>query len=733
MLAGLPLYAAVLAGAGDGIGLGSPDSWWPIACYGALATMCLGIRSAHARSGERLPWVLMTVALACWTVGWATWVVFFEGSANPPYPSVSDGFWVAWGPLTYAAIVVLIGRERPDLPRRGWLDGLVAACALGAIAAQILLPLVGPASGGFLAEATLVVYPASSIFLVALIGLVFGFRQWRPGPRWTLFALAVVFQLSADMLWAWGVTAKTWTDGQLPDVLYAMCATALVGAAWVKPRDAAPHPASRRLTLFPAGFALAAVGLLAYGNRGEPLVLPAFVLAVAATVAGMARWAIAVRRETKVSLLDRLAHTDDLLDIPNRRSLLKTLDDLVRQPRPQPFALVVFDLDRFKELNATLGHGAGDDVLRAVSARAACALPAGATFARVAGDQFAAVLPDCRQAQAVGAATAILHALGEPMRYEEMDLALEASVGIALHPEHGSSGPELLRTAEAAMFQAKDEGGGGCWELYAPTSDRSSRESLSRLSRVRTAIEDGRLVVHYQPQVDLRTGEVVGAEALARLQDAERGLLYPHQFLPAVESSGLMRILLLAMLEDAIAACRSWVGDGGPGRVSVNLSPRNLLDERLAQDVAESLDRHGLAPHRLCLEITEHVMMLDRARSERTLGALRETGVQVALDDFGVGHSSLAQVRRLPIDEIKVDRSFVAAMATSRPDAVIVRSAIDLAQALGVRMVAEGVEDGATAAMLRAQGCMLAQGYLFGRPAPVLASQVSVPLLAQRK
>ena len=380
-------------------------------------------------------------------------------------------------------------------------------------------------------------------------------------------------------------------------------------------------------------------------------------------------------------------------------------------------ALLLADLDGFKELNDTLGHHAGDLVLSQLGPRLTDALPDVELLARIGGDEFALLVstgPDRRTA--VSVAERLLAALTEPFSIDGISLTVQASVGIARYPMHGTDANALLRHADVAMYQAKATQTG--WLEYQAERDVHSRARLALAGELRRAISDGELVVHYQPKADLGRGAVTSVEALVRWQHPELGLLPPAEFVPMAEQTDLIRPLTLFVLDDAVRQAREWEEAGLDLSVAVNLAMGNLLDARLPEDVAERLARHRLAPRRLILEITENVVMADPARIVEVLGRLRSLGVGLSLDDFGTGHSSLAYLRQLQVDELKIDRSFVTDMVNDEQNAAIVRSTIDLAHAIGLRVVAEGVEDADTLFELKAMGADEAQGFYLSRPVP---------------
>jgi diguanylate cyclase (GGDEF)-like protein len=382
----------------------------------------------------------------------------------------------------------------------------------------------------------------------------------------------------------------------------------------------------------------------------------------------------------------------------------------------------VADLDGFKELNDTLGHHAGDLVLTQLGPRMQAAVPDAELLARIGGDEFAVIT---FHAEPGTVAERFRTALDEPFVIDGISLTVQASVGIARFPDHGDDGHALIQRADVAMYQAKAERRG--WLEYEATRDEHSRTRLALAGELRRAISDSELVVHYQPKADLVRGEVISVEALVRWQHPELGLLPPGEFVPMAEQTGQIRPLTLFVLDAATSQAREWEEAGLDLKVAVNLAMANLIDSQLPEDVAALLAKHKLAPSRLILEITENVVMADPARTLAILARLRSLGVGLSLDDFGTGHSSLAYLRQLQVDELKIDRSFVTDMVRDDQNAAIVRSTIDLAHAVGIRIVAEGVEDADTMFELKAMGADEMQGFYLSPAVP--AMEISAMLM----
>ncbi|WP_064448068.1 bifunctional diguanylate cyclase/phosphodiesterase [Micromonospora sp. NBRC 110037] len=416
---------------------------------------------------------------------------------------------------------------------------------------------------------------------------------------------------------------------------------------------------------------------------------------------------------------------DALTDLSNRRHLLdEGRAQLTTRHADGVTALVLIDLNHFKEVNDTLGHGAGDQVLIQVAERLRDAARPDDLVARLGGDEFAVLLRGLpAPAVASHRAEALLNALHDPLDVDGMRISVEASGGIAVAPATGGM-PELLRRADVAMYQAKRAG--QRLATYAPARDTADLSRLTLGGELPRAVADHEFTVNFQPIVDLAGGEVIGAEALARWHHPTHGLIDPLRFLEAVERSGLLPAFAEAILDQALIAAGSWRDAGFDLPVSVNVSPRSLLDARFPGAVLARLRAHDLPPDRLVLELTETLTLSQLDVVDRVLSRLRDSGVRLALDDFGTGYSSLSLLSRIPVHELKIDRSFVTAMETAPEAAAVIRSTLDLGRSLNLTVVAEGVESEPQRRALWELGCAAGQGHLFARPLPAAALLASL-------
>jgi len=417
-------------------------------------------------------------------------------------------------------------------------------------------------------------------------------------------------------------------------------------------------------------------------------------------------------REAAEARAQSLARHDPLTGLANRRHFLEELErrlGLVGEEK-SAFALMFVDLDRFKPINDVHGHAIGDQLLQVIGTRLTGCIRDDSFAARLGGDEFAVLLeePEGREG-AAAAARRILHELSAPILVNGLKLTVGASIGIALCPEDGRDAADLLQRGDAAMLRAKEDR--GAYKFFDSSIDEELKSKAALETELRSAIPNGDIVPYFQPVVRLESGELAGFEVLARWPHRERGMIPPASFIPVAEEAGLVDAMFWALLAQA---CRKALDAPGDFILAVNISPSQVRDQWFPEKVLRTLRETGFPAQRLEIEVTESAMIGDVARAKSSLMSLKNQGVQIALDDFGTGYSSLFLLRELPIDKLKIDQSFVARITTDRENATIVGALVGLGKALGLKVTAEGVEDGATADALRAMGCELAQGYLYG-------------------
>jgi diguanylate cyclase len=441
------------------------------------------------------------------------------------------------------------------------------------------------------------------------------------------------------------------------------------------------------------------------------------------------------RLQRHVERIQHQALHDDLTELPNRLHFREHISAAIAAAREEatPVAVLLLDLDRFKEINDTLGHQCGDELLKDLAVRLRGVTGSGALLARLGGDEFGIVASGKSADEAVVLAETVRSSFDAPFVGQGVPLVIEASIGISVYPENGEDVDTLIQHADVAMYAAKDRRLGVV--LYEAGLDKSTAAELALMGEVRTALEREEIVLYYQPQVDVRSGAVVGVETLVRWEHPERGLLPPGAFIPLVERTGVSTALSEYVLNGVANQLQAWRESGVEIDVSaaVNLTMFDLLDTSLPAKVGALLERTGVEPERLELEITEGVIMADPVRVRSVVEQLKETGVRIAIDDFGTGYSSLSYLKSLPVDVIKIDRSFVMGMMEDESDRAIVRSTIDLAHNLGLSVVAEGVESQAALEELARYGCDVAQGFFIGRPQPAVGIvNTEAPALASK-
>lgn len=454
------------------------------------------------------------------------------------------------------------------------------------------------------------------------------------------------------------------------------------------------------------------------GDYAEPLPVRGQddLAALAASFNGMQ--AGIAEREARIR---HQASHDALTGLPNRALALRRLESAILAARAQdtPCAALMVDLERLKEINDTLGHAFGDAVLRSVAERLRVALGAHGMLARLDGDEFIALLEGADEAAATARAQGLLDALEAPFAAGPAQARLGANIGIAVYPQHAQDATTLLRRADIAMYDAKAQH--ARMAVYRSGRDEHHLRQVALMGDLRFARERGELSLAFQPKIDLRSGRVAHAEVLLRWRHPEHGPVRPDEFIALAERSGAIGALTRFVLEQAIAQAAPWVREGLIQAVAVNLSPMDLRDAALPEFVEAMLAAHGMEGRSLILEVTESSAMRDPAQSIQIMQRLRRSGARMSIDDFGTGHSSLAYLRSLPVDEIKIDKSFVMGLGSGRDDAVIVRSTIEIAHKMGLTVIAEGVEDAGALGVLRGLGCDMGQGYHFTAPLPAEA------------
>jgi diguanylate cyclase (GGDEF)-like protein len=700
---------------------------YDLVLYNAVFAFAVLVCVAAGRRADRdrVTWYAVAWAMGLSVTGNLVYSLVVARMPVEPFPSVADAFYLLFYVPLYIGLVAFIRARVPRFHTSMWLDGLIGALGAAAVAIAVLLgPALHVTEGDPAAVMTSLAYPVADILLLALLGVVGGVLGLHRDASVLLFVGGFVATLAGDIVFVDLATQNIYIEGGPLDLTW-LVGVALIALAGHRSRPEANLALSDRTSAARVGWRVMAVPLVCnmtsllilgagWGDRFSSV---AGWCAVGCILASLARSAITFREVRDFQTVRDQARTDELTGLANRRALLHEAAQVVAAGTARrPAALLLLDLDGFKEVNDSLGHSAGDELLRQVGPRLTPALAPGELLARLGGDEFAVLLPDTDLDQASALAARLRDLLLQPFTVDNLRLHVGVSIGVSTAPVPAASVQELLRCADVAMYAAKNGREGV--HVYVPDLRGGTGDRLRTMEELRNALTRNELCVYLQPQISLSDGAVVGTEALVRWQHPTRGLLSPAELLPAAEQAGLLRPLTDTVLELSLTAAAGWWRTH-PVPVSVNLSAANVTDLDLPSKVTDALARHGLPPAALTLELVEDTLMADPERGRTVLGELRRLGVRTSIDDYGTGYSSLAYLRHLPADELKLDRSLTADVDRDSRAAAIVRHTVALAHDLGLRLVAEGVEDDATGEALARLGCDIAQGYAIARPMPV--------------
>jgi len=697
---------------------------WGVDLFELLAGALCIVGGRRRRPGSVVPLVL-GAAVICWGLGDVVITVQSLGGATPPTPSLADAFYVCFFPLSYVAIVVLVRGETRRLSTPMWLDGLVAGLGAAAVCAAFAFSAIVHTIGESpLGVAVNLAYPVGDVLLLLLVvggTAVISGRRMAP---WLLIAAGFSVNILGDTANLLQSSVGATHLGVIVDSAAWPLSTLLLSAAmWAAPGAADPLVVQRPPGFVLPGLAAGAALIVLLVGTLSPINHVATALATATLVCVVLRtWQSVRHLRAQTRERHRQSITDHLTGLPNRRRLFEALDAFFLQPagdRPE-LAFLFIDLDGFKRINDSFGHPVGDEVLGRVSERLARALRPSDLLARIGGDEFAVILVDADDACTEATAARLSASLEEPFRIDAVSASIAASIGIARAPGDAADAEALMGCADAAMYDAKRNA--IAFSFYDRERDRGG-DRLRLADDLSRAIDTAELVLHYQPQLDLDNGDVAAVEALVRWNHPEFGLIAPLQFLGLAEEAGLMGRLTMRVLSDALTECAVRRRAGRRMRVSVNISVGDLLDPDFPGAVAALLEDRLLPAEALTVEITETSIIAQFDRAQEAVARLRALGVRVSIDDFGAGFTSLAYLNELAVDELKLDRRFIAPLAGGARgrDAELVRATIALGHALGLRVVAEGIEDTAALDLLRELRCDVAQGYAIGRPVPAAA------------
>jgi diguanylate cyclase (GGDEF)-like protein len=696
------------------------DGWGVDAVEVLASVLCLS-RVFGRRQARAVP-LILGCALLCWALGDTVLTIESLGGATPSTPSLADAFYLSFFPLAYVALVMFMRGEVRRINSPSWLDSAVAGLGAASVCAAFAFHSVVSATGaGTLTVATNLAYPVGDLLLLALVVGSTAMLSGRRKTPWLLLGSGMALNVAGDTFNLLGsASGATHVGAVVNSVAWPIAILLMAMAVWVPSGHTDPLVLPKPTGFLLPGLATAAgLVVLIVAALGDGA-----VNRVAVALASLTLVAVGVRLASSVRSLRDLTHhhehhsvTDFLTGLGNRRYLFHVLNAFFAEQEAsgehRRLAFLFIDLNRFKEINDSFGHRAGDEILRHMGERFSGALRAGDALVRLGGDEFAAVLVDADGERAQAIAERLTASLEEPFAMEAVSAKIEASIGIALAPEHATSAQELVSCADQAMYRAKAER--RPFVVYEE-GFQNSVDLLQLAEELGTALAEGELRLHYQPQLNLRTGEALACEVLIRWPHPKLGLIPPLKFLPLAEQVGLMGDLTSWVLAQSLQQCAAWRAEGRPASVSVNVSPSNLLEPGFTRKVTEELAANSLPAESLVLEITETSIITDFERAKLVIDELAELGVVVSVDDFGTGFTSLAYLSSLAVRELKLDRTFTTHVA--HRDRQLVRSTIELGHALGLRVVAEGVEDSDTLALLTELGCDVGQGYFIGMPEP---------------
>ncbi len=596
------------------------------------------------------------------------------------------------------------------------VDGVIVGLSVGAASVMLWFDAILQQTGDALAVVVGLAYPLFDVVFVVVLVAGLAPARFKPSLSATTFMAGIVAFAVGDVVYLQQISNDAYLPGTTLEWTWVLGILAFGLAAWAPADRAEPLDTKPGLQtdFLPALAAVIAISVLvpARGAGAPPL---AFWMAIAAIAGVVLRLAFTIRDLRSATDSFRLARTDELTGLLNRRGFNERLDRMLSTIDTRHCTVMIIDLNGFKEVNDSLGHHAGDQLLRFVAKRFERVVPAGGLVARLGGDEFGVAISGT-PADGADVAGALIAALERPISADGVAIRVGAAIGLAQSSLQGFHRGELLRSADVAMYSAKSRHTGFAW--YVAEGDPHTRDRLSLIEDLRTAIELRSFEMHYQPSVEVTTGRIMGMEALLRWNHPVRGRLLPDEFIPLAERVGLIPAITRSVLDLSIGELALLRARGHDLRLSVNISAKDLVDDDLPDHVERALHLHRVPSSSLTLEITETALAIDPQRATRTLDRLRSRGIRISIDDFGVGYSSMSQLLQLPLDELKIDRSFVAQLSTDVRARAILRATVELGVTLGLEVVAEGVETEAALEEVSRRGIEIAQGHLFSPALP---------------
>ena len=708
----------------------APDNRWiglveDVASTAAAVGLWVGVGRAHGRG--RRAWILLAAALTSWVIGDFIWDGYAFANIARPDVSLADVCYVAGYPLLALGLFEL-GRARAGRQvREGLLDGCIFAAAATMAIWQVLVVPIAHTTDSLFTSLVWASYPLGDALLIAGVVWVVLTPGRRSAPTYLLLT-AMTATFVVDVLYAYLPTVSAFNVARL-DPLYPITYALIAAAALHPDRDELSTPrASAEARMHPARFWLLAVSLctasiVAIAGESDTWMTRTVITSLSLVLSGavIARFAFTVRsREQAQSALSYRTTHDELTGVVNRLLLIDRIEHALARSRGGQSALAVLyvDLDRFKPVNDALGHHIGDRVLIETARRIGSVVRPSDTIGRLGADEFVIVCEDITRADAVSVAVRLVSAVSAPLDLADLTLRVSASIGVAYTTDGLGNADVLIGSADTAMYSAK-VAGGDRWELYDDRLQHETKRRRETEAALRRAIANDEFVLHYQPIVRTSDDAVVSFEALLRWQ-RDGVLVPPDAFIPIAEETGMIVPIGEWVIERACDDLATWTRNGiATPSIAVNVSALQLANNGLESAVTRALARTNTEPTRLILEVTESVLVQDDQQAIAQLRRLRERGVRIAIDDFGTGYSSLAYLRHLPIDILKVDRTFIAELVNDPAASTVLAAVIHLAHTLGFAIVAEGAETGAQVELLKQLECDEIQGFYYARPAPI--------------
>jgi diguanylate cyclase (GGDEF)-like protein len=683
-----------------------------------VATSLLALARPILVRRNRIAWACVGLGVAAWSAGDIYWSASFAtvDASEIPVPSLADVFYVGLYPLAYAGFILLARRTAGRLPAAVWLDGVVTSLAAGAAFSAVTLTDVLSSSAGDAAAETItnLSYPIGDLVLMVVAVAALAMVRWRSDPVWWLLGLGAAAFAVADTAYLFGLANDTYSDGSWVDGMWMIGLALMALAGSVFHRRPVDEVRGFAALLVPILFSLLALGVLITGTF-VALHPVSIVMASGCLVAAGIRTALTFEQTRELARTRVEAETDELSGLGNRRMLDSALPSML-ESLPAGAALPL-SVDHLQEMNRILGYTAGDMILNAVGSRIRQALPAEAVAVRLGGAEIAILRTvTAGTPESIASDTEhLLRSMGRPVVAGPVPVQIELSAGVAIAPLHATTSAELIRCAADALHEAKANRSEV--EIYDP----ALRGDLSAhlLPDLLRAIENEQFYVYYQPKVDLTARQPVALEALLRWHHPAHGWIEAEPLQRLAAQIGLARQLTRILLQSALQSCAAWLGQGYNLGVAVDVSATDVLDSRLPYDVAIMINKVGVPPAALTLEIAEDVMLIDSRRTASALNQFRHFGVRLSLDHYGRSAPSLTRLRSMPVDELKLDPSFVAPMVNSAQDAAVIRSTVELARSLGITTVVEGVGAHDLLDAVTLSGCTGAQGSLLGEPMSV--------------